>query len=369
MEKRTKTDLLMYQNLPLDIKISMSKMRIEEWVFRYYSDAVVSFSGGKDSTVLLDIARQVKPEIKAMFCDTGLEFPEIREFVKSVPNVIWVKPKLTFREVLRKYGYPMFGKEIAHTIYYARNPKAKSGNVKRQMMMGSGKFASSVYNHSRYLDACQLLPFRIGDQCCQIMKKNPSHQFKNLTTIIGTLAEESRLREQQWMRLGCNAYDCEYPHSMPLSFWTEQDILRYIKEKNLPICSLYGNIVYEDDNGTLLHEELIPNSCKLCTTGFKRTGCMFCGFGVQLEKPKDFADGLTRFERLAVTHPQVYDYIMRGGEWIDNPDYDATLPEKDEMGWKFWNPKKIWIPSANGLGYKFVIDCINDIYGKDFIRY
>lgn len=89
---------------------------------------------------------------------------------------------------------------------------------------------------------------------------------------------------------------------------------------------------------------------------------MFCGFGFHLEK------GETRFQRLAKTHPQVYDYVMRGGEWIDNPVYDPTAPKFDGE-WENWNPKKIWVPSNNGLGLKKVFDMVNEIYGKDFYRY
>jgi len=89
----------------------------------------ISFSGGKDSTVLLDIARKLYPNIKAMFIDTGLEYPEIREFVKTFENVDWIKPKLTFRKVIEKYGYPFIGKEISNCIYGAR--KGSKTRLKR----------------------------------------------------------------------------------------------------------------------------------------------------------------------------------------------------------------------------------------------
>ena len=55
-----------------------------------------SFSGGKDSTVLLDLARQVCPDIPAVYVDTGLEYPELRDFVKTKDNVIWLRPRYPF---------------------------------------------------------------------------------------------------------------------------------------------------------------------------------------------------------------------------------------------------------------------------------
>ena len=81
-------ELKIRQALPLEAKIRMTEIRIREWVNEYGIDGVyVSFSGGKDSTVLLHIARQIYPDIKAVFVDTGLEYPEIRQFVKTFDNV------------------------------------------------------------------------------------------------------------------------------------------------------------------------------------------------------------------------------------------------------------------------------------------
>ena len=117
----TREELKLLQALPLELKIMRTQQRIREWVNHYGEDGVcVSFSGGKDSTVLLHIARSLYPNIRAVFSDTGLEYPSIREFVKTIPDVDWVKPKLTFREIVYQYGYPLFGKEIAETIRYAR---------------------------------------------------------------------------------------------------------------------------------------------------------------------------------------------------------------------------------------------------------
>lgn len=79
----TLQELKIRQALPLEVKINMTKIRLREWVNYYGLDGVyISFSGGKDSTVLLHIARSIYPDIKACFVDTGLEYPEIR-FIKG----------------------------------------------------------------------------------------------------------------------------------------------------------------------------------------------------------------------------------------------------------------------------------------------
>lgn len=93
---------------------------------------------------------------------------------------------------------------------------------------------------------------------------------------------------------------------------------------------------------------------------------MYCAFGVQNEHKRL---GKSRYELLAVTHPKIYDYCMRGGEWRDNPYFDETAPTYDKDGWKNWNPKKIWMPNEKGLGLRFVFEQVNQIYGKDFIKY
>lgn len=112
------------QSMPLDAKVLLTQARIDEFYSGYntigYGNAYVSFSGGKDSTVLLDIARKRYPDIPAVFRNTGLEYPEIRRFAKAHDNVEVVQPKMAFNEVISKYGYPLIGKEVAEAIYYAR---------------------------------------------------------------------------------------------------------------------------------------------------------------------------------------------------------------------------------------------------------
>ena len=86
--------------------------------------------------------------------------------------------------------------------------------------------------------------------------------------------------------------------------------------------------------------------------------CQWCTYGVHLEK------GETRFQRLAKTHPRQYEYSIGGGKWINNPNYDVT-----KIGTDYWNPKQIWAPNKDGLGMGKMFEMVNDVMGKDFIRY
>jgi hypothetical protein len=119
------------QALPLYRKIMITQTRIMEWYNRYNGQVCVSFSGGKDSTVLLHIARQMYPDIPAVFSDTGLEYSAIREFVKTWDNVDIIRPDMNFGQVITTYGYPIIGKEVAEAIYYARRIRP-SGERERE---------------------------------------------------------------------------------------------------------------------------------------------------------------------------------------------------------------------------------------------
>jgi len=205
--------------------------------------------------------------------------------------------------------------------------------------------SKSIYNLDKWKPLLDM-PFRISNKCCNIMKKEPTHRFtkeSGLMPMTGQMASESRLRKSQWLKNGCNGFDMKNPISNPLAIWTEQDILRYIKENNVKIPSVYGSIIEDLDLEEGWEQlSMCDTGCKLKTTGCDRTGCMFCGFGCHLDK------GETRFQRLKRTHPKLYKYCLGGGEF-------------DSEG--------MWIPNKQGLGLKFVFDKLNEIYGKDFIRY
>ena len=146
--------------------------------------------------------------------------------------------------------------------------------------------------------------------------------------MTAEMASESKARKDQWLVNGCNGFDLDIPKSTPMAFWTEQDVLWYLKENEIEIPSVYGDIVEMKGQMSLL-DNVKP---VLKTTGLDRTGCMFCGFGIHIEKTET-----GRFEKMKITHPKQYEWIM-----------------------------KPW--SEGGLGYKDVIDWMNS-HGNLKIRY
>lgn len=265
-------------DLPLETKIMTAEDKIMDWYRHFDGKVYISFSGGKDSTVLLHLVRSIYPEVPAVFCDTGLEFPEIRDFVKTIENVIWIKPKMRFDQVVKKYGYPVISKETSQKI------------MKLQTMNLSDRYRNKILNgdergnSGKLADKWKFLidsPFLISDKCCEVIKKRPFKKYEKESgnmPIVGVMASESNLRMQSWKKYGCNAFELNRPQSRPLMPWTEEDIYEYIDEFNIKISEIYN-------------------------MGYERTGCMFCGFGIHMEKE-------SRFERLKHTHPKQYDFIM-----------------------------------------------------------
>lgn len=123
--KYTPEDLKTMQSWSLERKIQVTQTRLIEWYQKFGGKVYVSFSGGKDSTVLLHIARQLYPDIEAVFVDTGLEYPEIKDFVKTVDNVTWLRPEMNFKKVIETYGYPLISKDVAKQISAARRGTKK----------------------------------------------------------------------------------------------------------------------------------------------------------------------------------------------------------------------------------------------------
>lgn len=285
-----KQELIMLQSLPLDVKIAKSKLRIREFVDALGEENVyISFSGGKDSLVLLHMIRSEYPNIEAVYVDTGLEYPEIKEFVKTFENVTILRPKKTFKQVLEQYGYPVVSKEQAGFIEEYRN--TKSEKLRDLRLNGDHKGRFKISAKWRYLiDA----PFEISAKCCNIMKKYPAKKYEKETgkaPFIGTMACESVQRLQVYLRTGCNAFDLSRVKSTPIGFWTEQDVLEYILKFDLRLPSPYGDIIKDENN-------------KLKTTKCDRTGCVWCLFGINAEK------GENRIQRLQRTHPHLHDYCL-----------------------------------------------------------
>jgi 3'-phosphoadenosine 5'-phosphosulfate sulfotransferase (PAPS reductase)/FAD synthetase len=267
------------QNYPLDLKVDFTLQRIREWYERYAGNVYIAFSGGKDSTALLHLVRSRYPDVPAVFVDTGLEYPEIREFVKRTENVAWIRPAQTFRAVLDHWGYPVVSKVVSRSIARIRSP-GSSQQSRDKAMFGDdrGTYCRLPLRWRFLLKA----PFKISDRCCEVMKMRPAAKYHRETGragMVGTMAADSNSRMKQYLRHGCFLGHLSVPRSTPMAFWLDSDVWEYLRERNVPYCSIYD-------------------------TGVHHTGCMFCCFGIAREGHPN------RFELMAATHPTQYRYCM-----------------------------------------------------------
>lgn len=285
LERRHTLESLRSMNL--EAKIIQTKHLIQEAVIEFGLEKVyISYSGGKDSTVLSHIAKSMYPSIIHLFANTTNEYPETLEHIQwekkhNGTNIITVFPIdskgeiWTFKKVVKHYGYPVFSKRISNAIrtyQHALSEKTKANSLEY--------IDRNFKKYKKYIE----LP--ISDICCERLKKEPlrkkAKEMGLECAIIGILASESFQREKDWLEYGCNVFhERKDNQCRPLSFWTDEDIIEYISKYNVKIPRLYN-------------------------MGYNRNGCMYCGFGVQLE-PKNN----NRYQRLKETHPMQYAYLVK----------------------------------------------------------
>lgn len=310
------------QSLPLALKIEKTKRRIQEWCDYFGGDVYLSFSGGKDSTVLRHIIKNHHCigvyDCPAVFVDTGLEYPEVRQFAIENADIV-LRPKMNFRQVILTYGYPVIGKSQAHAIRDLQGAHGQNDATVNLRLTGYNRKGvyCPTYKLAEKWVPLRYAPFKISEKCCDVMKKAPFKQYEKETgrkPIVGTMCTESRLRETAWLMHSCNAFDTKRPMSQPMAFWTENDVLHYLWRYRVPYASVYGEIRCKyngkecPDRAARRCLDEYPESeskFEFYTTGVSRTGCMFCAFGAHLE------DCPNRFQRMKETHPKQYDYCMR----------------------------------------------------------
>lgn len=274
------------RSMPLEAKIIQTKFLIKQAVITFGEDnCYISYSGGKDSTVLSHITKQLYPNILHLFANTTNEYPETLkhiqwEIMENHTNITIVYPidskgeMWNFKKVVERYGYPMFSKRVSNAIrtyQHAKTPRTKQNSI--------DYIECNFKKYQKYIE------LHISDKCCDKLKKEPlRRKAKELgmqCVILGILASESYQREKAWLEYGCNVFfKFKDNQCKPLSFWTDEDINEYIKKYNVKIPDLYH-------------------------MGYTRNGCMFCGFGVHLENPES-----NRFQKLKETHPKQYAYFI-----------------------------------------------------------
>jgi len=281
------------QKLSLNVKINLSLIKIRKFYQEYNGEVYISYSGGKDSEVMLHLIKSFFPDVKVLFVDTGTEL-HTRDHALKKANIV-LKPKKSMLEVWNKYGIPFPTKQQAHFIYQAKH--TKSDYLRSRLITGIMKDGSkTMFKISNKWKDIITSDIEVSDMCCHYLKKEPIKRFNKksgMKGFIATMASDGQQRKKQYLQNGC--IDWEKGQCTPLGFWTEQDILEYIKQYDLDYCDAYG--------------EIIKVEGKWETTKAKRTGCVGCGFGVHLEKEPN------RFQRMKIENPKLHNTILN--VWCD----------------------------------------------------
>ncbi|MBA7704777.1 Phosphoadenosine phosphosulfate reductase [subsurface metagenome] len=273
-----------YWELPLHAKIEYSKDIIRSAIAGSDSP-VVCWSGGKDSTVLLHLILQIRPDIPVIHIDTGVLYPETEEFVEYLSNLWELNLNIgvpmeheNFWDCVKTFGWPIFGKSVAQSVGKA----VRSGNYRPQMSNLERKLAENRIH--------------ISEKCAEYILEKPTKRLeeglKADLKFIGMLASESNARirlfvdhgflyeVKRYYGRGRNIMKCN-----PLFMWREADIWQYHQRHNIPYCTIYN-------------------------MGHTRNGCWPCAMGIRNGQLK----------RLRHSHPHLFRYLILetefGSEWI-----------------------------------------------------
>lgn len=145
-------------------------------------NAYISFSGGKDSTILHHLVDMALPNnrIPRVFINTGIEYQMIADFVKELSSkddrFIILTPKIPIKPMLEKYGYPFKSKQHSHNLMVYQH----SGiglSVKRYLgiIESNTKFRCPKKLLYQFTEDFKL---KVSDKCCLKMKKEPIHKWE-----------------------------------------------------------------------------------------------------------------------------------------------------------------------------------------------
>lgn len=233
------------------------------------TNAYISFSGGKDSTILHYLIDMALPNnrIPRVFINTGIEYNDIVSFVKELASkddrFIIIQPTKPIKQVLEKYGYPFKSKEhsLYLSIYQTKGDVSKT--YQRYIKPSEKRLSFGCPNALKY-QFSKDFKLKVSNKCCYKLKKEPAKKWANNNNrsiiITGMRKEEGGTRTNI---KGCILTDKNGNLNKfhPLLVVNEDFENWFITKHDIKLCRLY----YEPFN-------------------FKRTGCKGCPFALDLQE-------------------------------------------------------------------------------------
>lgn len=232
---------------------------------------VISFSGGKDSTVLSKLVDIAIPnnEIPRVFINTGIEYKAIVDFVhekmKKDKRFIEIKPSIPLSMIFKKYGYPFKSKEHSQLVHlFQQNGHSKSTLRYYDPPENRKRFGCPKVLKYQFEEGTQL---KISDKCCTKLKKEPFSKWQEENSkpykMTGERLLEGGLRASH---KGCLVIDknSKLKKFKPLNPITSEWLEWFINEYQVELCKLYDE-----------------------PYNFKRTGCLGCPFNIKLQDTLD----------------------------------------------------------------------------------
>lgn len=264
-----------------DIKITKAMERIESLFYETEGKCYLSFSGGKDSTVILALIKMCeeiytipKNGIPAVFSNTGIELGATVDFVKWVKNnwyenVHIIKPEKTFSWIINNEGKPMKSKIKSQFLSRYQHGNKSENTMKNLLGEDEKLIKAKIANKDLHL-LHHDFDIKVSDKCCLILKKKPFEKYNKKHDIKGYIlgeriaeggirATSASKRVNEGRKL-CTKTKGNYIVKLPIIDWTDDDIDSFIKQNNVPLSKAYTE------------------------QGYERTGCFLCPFSLHIDK-------------------------------------------------------------------------------------
>ena len=244
-------------------------VKIQSVVRKYGEESFyISFSGGKDSTVLSYLVDKAIPgnRIPRVYADTGIEMKAVRDFVfklkETDDRIEVIKPSVNIKKMLERDGYPFKSKEHSMYVGIFQN-SGRTKTIERYLNPAEERKTFGCPASLRY-QFTEDFKLKCSKKCCFNMKEKPMADYAKANdrpnAMIGILGDEKGERNNAKCMV-------EMPYGMhfqPLTAVDKEWEEYFIEKEQIKLCELY----YPPYN-------------------FERTGCKGCPYNIHLQKSLD----------------------------------------------------------------------------------